>query len=64
MPIRGVVSHTNGSGGFAVNERNTELTRFEKKLMRALGLENVQQLDDLLAAPISQWAADQLGITG
>ena len=41
-----------------MNERNTELTSFEKKLMRALGLENVQQLDDLLAAPISQWAAD------
>jgi len=41
-----------------VDERKTELTSFEKKLMRALGLENVQQLDELLAAPISQWAAD------
>jgi hypothetical protein len=26
--------------------------------MRAMGLEDVQQLDELLAAPISQWAAD------
>jgi hypothetical protein len=41
-----------------VNERNTELTRFEKKLMRAMGLEDARQLDELLAAPISQWAAD------
>jgi hypothetical protein len=58
MLIRGVVSDTNGSGGFAVNERKTELTSFEKKLMRALGLEDVQQLDELLAAPISEWAAE------
>ena len=58
MLIRGVVLDTNGSGSFAVNERKTELTSFERKLMRALGLEDVQQLDELLAAPISQWAAD------
>jgi hypothetical protein len=58
MLIRGVVSDTNGSRSFAVNERKTELTSFERKLMRALGLEDVQQLDELLAAPISQWAAD------
>jgi hypothetical protein len=41
-----------------VNERQTELTTFEKKLMRALGLEDARQLDEHLAAPISQWAAD------
>jgi hypothetical protein len=45
-------------GSFAVNESKTELTSFERKLMRALGLENVDQLDELLAAPISPWAAD------
>ena len=58
MLIRAVVSDTNGSGSFAVNERKTELTSFERKLMRALGLEDVQQLDELLGAPISPWAAD------
>jgi hypothetical protein len=42
----------------AVNAKRRELTSFEKNLMRALGLENVQQLDEILAAPISQWAAD------
>jgi hypothetical protein len=42
----------------AVNAKRREITRFEKKLMRAMGLEDVQQLDELLAAPISQWAAD------
>jgi len=26
--------------------------------MRAMGLKDVSQLDELLAAPISQWAAD------
>jgi hypothetical protein len=26
--------------------------------MRAMGLEDVRQLDELLAAPISQWAAN------
>jgi hypothetical protein len=41
-----------------VNERKTELTSFEKKLMRAMGLQDVRQLDELLAAPISEWAAD------
>src|ERR1700746_179575 len=56
--IRGVVPHSNGSGSQAVNGKTRELTSFEKKLMRALGLENVQQLDELLVAPISQWAAD------
>jgi hypothetical protein len=35
-----------------------ELTSLEKNLMRALGLEDVQQLDELLAAPISRWAPD------
>jgi hypothetical protein len=35
-----------------------ELTSFEKKLILAMGLTSVEQLDDLLAAPISQWAAD------
>jgi hypothetical protein len=58
MLIRGVVSDRNGSWSFAVHERKTELTSFERKLMRALGLEDVQQLDELLAAPISQWPAD------
>jgi uncharacterized protein GlcG (DUF336 family) len=28
MLIRGVVSHTNGSGSFAMNKRKTELTSF------------------------------------
>jgi len=58
MLIRGVVSDTNGSGSFAVNETKTELTSFERKLMLAMGLTSVEQLDELLAAPISQWAAD------
>jgi hypothetical protein len=40
-----------------VNGRRRELSSFEKNLMRALGLEDVQQLDELLAAPISPWAA-------
>ena len=35
-----------------------ELSDFEKKLMLAMGLKDVRQLDKLLAAPISQWAAD------
>jgi hypothetical protein len=47
-----------GSGSFAVNERKTELTSFERKLILAMGLTSVEQLDELLAAPISQWAAD------
>jgi hypothetical protein len=47
-----------GSGSFAVNERKTELTSFERKLILAMGLTSVDQLDELLAAPISQWAAD------
>jgi hypothetical protein len=34
------------------------LSSFEKRLMRAMGLKDVCQLDELLAAPISQWAAD------
>jgi hypothetical protein len=34
-----------------------KLSSFEEKLMRAMGLEDVAQLDELLAAPISQWAA-------
>jgi hypothetical protein len=58
MLIRGVVSDTNGSRSSAVNERKIELTSFEKKIMLAMGLKNVQQLDELLAEPISQWAAD------
>jgi hypothetical protein len=58
MLIRGVVSDTNGSGSFAVNERKTKLTSFERKLILAMGLTSVEQLDELLAAPISQWAAD------
>ena len=41
-----------------MNERKTELSSFERKLMLAMGLTNVEQLDELLAAPISQWAAD------
>jgi hypothetical protein len=42
----------------AVNAKRREITRFEKNLMRAIGLEDPQQLDELLAAPISPWAAD------
>jgi hypothetical protein len=34
------------------------LSGFEERLMRAMGLTSVDQLDELLAAPISQWAAD------
>jgi hypothetical protein len=34
------------------------LSNFEEKLMRAMGLKDVRQLDELLAAPISQRAAD------
>ena len=34
------------------------LSSFEKGLMRAMGLKNVCQLDELLAEPISPWAAD------
>lgn len=58
MLIRGVVSDTNRSGSFAVNERKTELTSFERKLILAMGSTSVDQLDELLATPISQWAAD------
>ena len=58
MLIRGVVSGANNSGSFAVNECKTELTSFESKLLLAMGLTSVDQLDELLAAPISQWAAD------
>jgi hypothetical protein len=35
-----------------------DLSDFEKKLMLAMGLENLQQPDELLAALISLWAAD------
>jgi hypothetical protein len=41
-----------------VNETKTELTSFERKLMLAMGLTSVDQLDELLGAPISPWAAD------
>ena len=37
------------------------LSSLEEHLMRALRLENVGQLDDLLAQPISQDAADHSG---
>jgi hypothetical protein len=49
---------TGQSGSFDVNDRKTELTSFERKLILAMGLTGVDQLDELLAAPISQWAAD------
>ena len=58
MLIRRVVPRTNRSGSLAVNGRKTELTSFEKKLMLAMGLKDVRQLDKLLVAPISPWAAD------
>lgn len=32
------------------------LTAIEKSLMRAMRLKDVRELDELLAAPISQWA--------
>jgi hypothetical protein len=35
-----------------------KLSSFEERMMRAMGLEDVAQLDELLAAPISQWAAE------
>jgi hypothetical protein len=34
------------------------LSTFERSLMRGLGLKNVRQLEKLLAAPISPYAAD------
>jgi hypothetical protein len=36
----------------------TDMTRFEEGLMRAMGLKTVEELDELLAQPISQYAAD------
>ena len=33
------------------------LSSFEERLILAMGLTSVDQLDELLAAPISQWAA-------
>jgi hypothetical protein len=38
-----------------------KLSNFEERLMRGLGLNNVRQLDKLLAAPISQDVADHSG---
>jgi hypothetical protein len=35
-----------------------ELTSFEKRLMRAMGLTDVRDLDELLAAPVSEDAAN------
>jgi hypothetical protein len=35
-----------------------KLSSFEEKLMLAMGLEDVSELDELLAAPISEDAAD------
>jgi hypothetical protein len=37
---------------------NRKLSSFEEKLMFAMGLEDVAQLNELLAAPTSQDAAD------
>ena len=37
--------------------RKQRLSTFERSLMRGLGLRNVHQLDALLSAPISQYAA-------
>jgi hypothetical protein len=34
------------------------LSSFERKLILAMGLTSVDQLDELLAASISRWAAD------
>jgi hypothetical protein len=44
---------------FVVKEPHAlrELSDFEKKLMLAMGLKDVRQLDKLLSAPISYWAA-------
>jgi hypothetical protein len=41
-----------------VDGKKSDLTSFERKLILAMGLTSVDQLDELLAAPISQWAAD------
>lgn len=38
-----------------------ELSTFERRLMLAMGLKDVRELDELLAAPISQEAADHAG---
>jgi len=38
------------------NDDDTNLTTFERSLMRAMGLKDVRQLDELLAAPTSEWA--------
>jgi hypothetical protein len=35
-----------------------KLSSLEEKLMLAMGLKDVAQLDELLAQPISQWAAE------
>jgi hypothetical protein len=37
--------------------KDRKLSNFEEKLMRAMDLRDVGQLDELLAAPISEWAA-------
>ena len=41
-----------------MNDSKTQPTSFEKKLILAMGLTSVDQLDELLAAPISESAAD------
>jgi hypothetical protein len=41
-----------------LKSKKSDLTSFERKLILAIGLTSVEQLDKLLAAPISQWAAD------
>lgn len=39
-----------------MNTERRVLTTVEKSLMLAMGLKDPRQLDELLAAPISQWA--------
>jgi hypothetical protein len=40
-----------------MNGKKQPLSTFERSLMRGLGLKNVRQLDELLAQPISHYAA-------
>jgi len=40
---------------------DTNLTTFERSLMRAMNLRDVRELDELLAAPTSEWAESHSG---
>ena len=42
------------------NDRK-DLTTFERSLMRAMGLSDVRELDEMWAAPTSEWAESHSG---